>query len=168
MEKKKFKIKYLDNYPKNAPKVMMPREDDIGIDLIAAEDLFIPEGTAGLISTGISIELPEGYWLQLLDRSSISNNCHIMAGIIDTSYTGEILIRMYCHRGAFTCTCTIPQTEGMNIQSLIEVKGFPIKEEMRIAQGIIRKNYNSEFEIEEVDHLSRTERDDKGFGSTDV
>lgn len=144
----KLKIKYLSE---DAIKLSMPRKGDIGIDLYANESVTIKRGSAALIGTGVSIQAPVGFWLQLVDRSSVSKHLHVMAGIIDTAYRGEIKVRAFCHTGKLYVD---------KDDSYIVAKGD------KIAQLIIRKDWNSDFDLEEVMELEMSERGEDGFGST--
>jgi dUTP pyrophosphatase len=139
-----LKIKYLD-LNEDTKKLSLPREGDVGIDLYSTIDIQIPYMRTVLIPTGVSIEVPEEYWLNIRDRSSMSKNYHVLAGVIDSSYRNEIKIRMLCHN---------------------ETNTDMIKRGDKIAQLIICKNYNKEFTIEEAEELSDTERGQGGFGST--
>ena len=146
---KKLKVKYLDSYS-GPKKIEMPRDGDVGIDIYSAESVYASAGKVVLISTGVSMQLPDGYWLQIVDRSSVSKYAHIMAGIVDTGYTGELKVRCLFHSGV-----------DMSIPAICK-----IERGVKIAQLIIRKNYNKEFLVEEVEELVSTERGDAGFGST--
>jgi dUTP pyrophosphatase len=125
-------------------KISMPRPGDLGIDLYASEDIDILKGEYKLVPTGVALELPEGIGLLIKDRSSVSKKCHVMAGVIDTSYRGELKIALYCH--------------GVDV--------FRIQKGDKIAQGLLVEDLNSKFNLVEVDELSSTERGVSGFGST--
>ena len=145
---KEIKVKYETN---GLRIITMPRDGDVGIDLYAAEDVFIPVNKAALINTGVSFQLPEGYWTQLVDRSSVSKYGHVMAGIIDETYRGLVKVRFYCH--------TVKDRRWFN-------SGFQVTRGLKITQAIIRKNYNRDFKIVTVDSLDTTSRGSGGFGST--
>lgn len=136
-----LKVVYLDP---TAKKISLPREGDLGIDLFANEDVEILRGEYKLVPTGVALELPPGFGLLIKDRSSVSKKAHTMAGVIDTSYRGEIKIAMYCH--------------GSEV--------FRISKGDKVAQGLLVKDLNLEFELKEVDSLSQTDRGVSGFGST--
>lgn len=63
------------------------------IDLALAEDLRLKKGECGLFSLGISIELPEGYYAELVPRSSTCLKYGVMQansiGIIDHDFCGD-------------------------------------------------------------------------------
>ena len=150
MPKEILKIKYATPMIK---RLSMPRDGDVGIDLYAAADTSIELGDTSLINTGVYVQPPEGYWLQIIDRSSVSKYCHVMAGVIDETYRGEIKVRMFCHR-----MNTSPDEYPF--------KAYVIKEGDKIAQMILRRNHNRDFSIVEADELTDTDRGDGGFGST--
>jgi len=53
-------------------------------------------GDSVLVPTGICVNVPEGYVLKVEDKSSIATlkGLHVTAGVIDSSYTGEILVHV--------------------------------------------------------------------------
>lgn len=99
--------------------------------------------------TGLSIEPPEGYDAIILPRSSITKTHLILGnsvGYIDQDYTGELLFRF-------------------KLLSYYTEDPIVYKKGDRIGQ--IRLIKRDEFDIEEVNQLSVTERGEGGFGSTD-
>ena len=95
------------------------------------------------LPTGLAFQPPEGYMLQILQRSGLSSKGLIpLGGILDEDYTGEVIVIM------------------LNTTD----KYLSINNGDRIAQMAIRPYYQGEFE--EVDELDETERGDGGFGST--
>jgi len=140
----KVKIKKLN------PEAIIPtyaHNEDAGMDFYTSEDSSVENLSTKIIKTGIAMEIPEGYFLDIRPRSGISgNHPNYIAnapGTIDSSYTGEIII--------------IVRNNSFN-KKLIIPKHF------KIAQGIILKKYHAEFE--EVNELTNSERGDSGFGST--
>ena len=117
---------------------------DLGYDVFADEDKWIPYGEYRLISTGISVfNNTYRYGFIIKDRSSIAmKGLFTHAGVIDAGYTGEI--KIFFHN----------------------VSGTSIKIERgdKIAQLVPTKVIN--FEVEEVDELFQTKRGENGFGST--
>ena len=95
------------------------------------------------LPTGLAFQPPEGYMLQILQRSGLASKGLIpLGGILDEDYTGEVIVIM------------------LNTTD----KYLSINNGDRIAQMAIRPYYQGEFE--EVDELDETERGDGGFGST--
>ena len=119
------------------------------IDLEAAEDVFIPAGTRKLISLGVSIKLPQGYWAQFVPRSGLFKDGYREViqtnsfAVIDTSYCGPNDIWKI---------------------SLYAFKDTEIHFGDRICQFRIVEDIP--FGINEVDHLDGKDRG--GFGSTGV
>ena len=115
---------------------------DAGFDLFADEDITVR--TQSTIKTGIALEIPTGYYAEIVGRSGLTSKTsfRVNKGVIDSAYRGEIGIMCETYKMA-----------------------YKIKQGDKIAQMILYKL--SEFEIEEVDELSDSERGTKGFGSSD-
>ena len=122
-----------------------------GLDLRA----YIPEGNIHLnskdtllIRTGLCLEIPEGYEVQIRPRSGLAlkNGISVLnsPGTIDADYRGEIKVLLINHG---------PET-------------FKIENEMRIAQMVFAKYEKIQFKT--VDDLSKSKRGSGGFGSTGV
>jgi len=120
---------------------------DAGADLYASEDVDIDTGCRKLISTGIFLEIPEGYYGRIAPRSGLAVRSGIdtLAGVIDSTYRGEVKVALLNTDKDFS---------------------FHIKKGDRIAQLIIEKHYN--FDFVQVDDLEKTQRGENGFGSTGV
>lgn len=126
------------------PKYAKP--GDAGMDIVAISEKITNEKDFEYIEygTGINLEIPEGYFLDIRPRSSISETGLFLAnapGTIDSGYRGELKCRFRW----------IPDTKKYNVGD-------------RIAQ-IILLPY-PKIEWEEVNELKATERGDGGFGST--
>jgi dUTP diphosphatase len=97
-----------------------------------------------LVGTGISIEVPEGYDVQVRPRSGLSSKgVGVTLGTIDSDYRGEVMVTMY--------------TFG-------DRESFKISSGDRIAQLVI--TMLAKLSLEEVDDLSPTQRGSGGHGST--
>jgi dUTP pyrophosphatase len=134
------------NFLKLVRKAMTPTYGTPGA---AAFDIYASKSTIGtekvIVETGISIEIPPGYEMQIRPRSGLAfkNRVHAFAGTIDSDYRGEIKILLM----------------GESTGQVINVFHGD-----RIAQGIIRPVEQVEFV--QVDELSDTQRGTGGFGST--
>ena len=123
-------------------------QTDAGIDLTA---MAVEQKNHGvfLFDSGISIQISDGYYVEIVPRSSIIKTDFQMAnsfGVIDPDYRGRIFIPFRF----------IGQVDGMkSAESLLK---------QRIAQMIVRKLEPCSIEI--VDSLDETERGIGGFGST--
>ncbi|MGL4307730.1 dUTP diphosphatase [Cetobacterium sp. SF1] len=99
-----------------------------------------------LVPTGIKMEIPQGYEVQVRPRSGLAIKHGITLvnapGTIDSDYRGEIKIIM------------------INLST----EEYTIEPGERIAQLVLQKVYRMEFE--EVDILEESERATGGFGHT--
>jgi dUTP pyrophosphatase len=122
----------------------------VGFDLYAAiEDrITIPPFETRLIPTGIMIDLPRGYELQIRPRSGLALNYKVTVlnspGTIDWDYRGEIKVIL------------------INLSN----SPFTIQRGDRIAQAILSRVYRANLIVS--NELSETIRGDKGFGSTGI
>ncbi len=97
-----------------------------------------------LVPTGIAIEVPQGYDVQIRPRSGLSaKGVGVTFGKIESDYRGEILVTMYLFD---------PHAS------------FEIKHGDRIAQMVVSKT--ADLPLVEVEELSTTERGSGGHGST--
>ena len=57
----------------------------------------IPAGENCLIPTGIKVDLPEGYMLEIKNKSGIAAKKQLLVGacVVDPGYTGEIYINLH-------------------------------------------------------------------------
>jgi dUTP pyrophosphatase len=119
--------------------------DDAGVDLRCLDDIHIPPLGRTLIRTGLMVEIPKHYYGRIAPRSGLAfkNGLDVLAGVIDSSYRGELGVVLY----------------NTDPYESIKLKGGD-----RIAQLIIEKHYN--FEFEESNDLSETSRSNNGFGSS--
>lgn len=151
----KMRIKILDE--RVGKTVPMPRYTSAGaaaIDLCACIDepvlLNIRENgfEREVVSTGIAVEIPEGYVGLIFPRSGLATKYGIQlqncVGVIDSDYRGEVKVAML--------------NAGRS--------PFRVDPGMRIAQMIIMPIQTVELEVSE--ELSDTERGTGGFGSTGV
>lgn len=139
-----MKIKLLNE---NARLPKRANETDAGADLHSIESLTIGPKERACVSTGISLEIPEGYYGRVAPRSGLAykNGIDVLAGVIDSSYRGELKVILY---------------------NSDNQKYFKISQGDRIAQLIIEKHFNFSFEMSE--ELNTTKRGETGFGSTGV
>jgi dUTP pyrophosphatase len=105
----------------------------------------IEPGSRVLLRTGIAIKIPGDYGGILKDRSgmALEHGLHVMAGVIDADYRGEIKVLML-------------NTSQFSVR---------IKPLQKLAQMICV--ITPPWGVVEVDELDVTERNDKGFGSSD-
>jgi dUTP pyrophosphatase len=118
------------------------------MDICAAteENQVIPVGSIEVIPTGVAIALPPGFEAQIRPRSGLAFKHGISIinapGTIDADYRGEIRIGL------------------INLGP----EAYTVHRGDRIAQMIIQKVYQAELEV--VDTLDETDRNEGGFGHT--
>ncbi len=121
-----------------------------GMDVCAhiEKSITLEPGKAEAIPTGLFLEIPEGYEVQVRSRSGLAlkNNVFVLnsPGTIDSDYRGEVKIILF---------------------NLSETP-FIINNGERIAQLVLCKCEKAE--LVRSDSLSDTERGCGGFGSTGV
>jgi len=96
-----IKIKKLNE---NAIIPSYAKPGDAGMDITAISEKVVEEKDYGYIEygTGLAFELPEGYYMDIRPRSSISNTGMILAnspGTLDSEYRGELKIRFKWRAG---------------------------------------------------------------------
>lgn len=118
---------------------------DAGADLYSVQNITIPPQSRAIVSTGVSIEIPEGFYGRIAPRSglAVKHGIDILAGVCDSSYRGEIKV-------------VIINTDKEN--------DFDITYGDKIAQIIIEQHFN--FNFIESEELSESIRGDNGFGSS--
>jgi|TARA_R110000744_G_scaffold190_5_gene708 dUTP pyrophosphatase len=126
------------------------RKTDAGYDLYSDEDIALyPEDTK-LISTGIAFAIPDGYAGLIWDRSGLgTKGIHRHAGVVDSSYRGEVKVALYNARPGH-----VDFTDNM----------YFISRGDRIAQILFQKVPH--FDMVETEELDDTDRGSSGFGSS--
>lgn len=123
-------------------------DESAGYDLYANIDygITIPPHTTSKIPTGLSIELPKGYFGGIFARSGLAtkkglrpSNC---VGVCDSDYRGEYIVALHNDSDS----------------------PFSVEPNERIAQLIVIPFM--ELDFKEVDELTDTDRGNGGFGST--
>lgn len=145
---------------------------DAGLDIYALEDTFIPINTTVVIKTGIAVNIPEGFYGRIASRSSLgSKGLEVGAGVVDSSYTGEIKIVFHNltnreHWGIIEKAEPIKTLEYTTIEHTLygQSYGYKIYKGDKIAQLIVSPILS--LIPHEVIELRQTDRKDKGFGST--
>ena len=110
--------------------------------------LCIKAGDRALVSTGIKMAIPVGYYGRIADRSgnAFRAGLHVMAGVVDANFRGEIKVLL------------------LNTDRNLD---YCIKHGDRVAQIIIEKIYEGDLtEVLEGESLDQTTRGENGFGSS--
>lgn len=134
-------------FKKLNPEAILPKfalEGDAGMDIFSAEEYILKPGERYVFSTGISSELPEGYFIRFAPKSglAVKSGVDVLAGVVDNGYRGEWMVIL------------------VNLGS--EPKEF--KKGDKLCQAILQKIEAPR--VEEVNNLSETKRGSGGFGST--
>ena len=117
-----------------------------GLDITSAEELVLEPGRRHAFATGLAIEIPHGYEVQVRPRSGLAVKhgitCLNTPGTIDSDYRGEVKVILINHGD----------------------KAFAVKRGERIAQlvpaPVLRAHFSEAIELQE------TARGSGGFGST--
>ena len=123
-------------------------EQAAGYDLYACIDspILISPNETVKISTGLAVEIPEGYFSGIFARSGLATKKGLAPankiGVCDSDYRGEYIVALHNHSN----------------------KSQFVEPGERIAQLIVLPYLPVEFT--EVEELTDTERGDGGFGST--
>ncbi len=109
-------------------------------------EIAIKPGSYAAIPTGVSMEIPEGYEVQVRPRSGLAFKYGVTVlnspGTIDSDYRGEIRVCLANHGNA----------------------DFVVHDGDRIAQLVLSRCERAVFSF--VNELSSTQRGQGGFGST--
>lgn len=120
-------------------------EYSVGYDLTAIR-VHSKVGNTTFYGTGLQVKTDEGYYTEILPRSSLSKTGYVLAnsvGVIDPDYRGELLIAL------------------TKVDSSMPDLVVPFTR----CQLIVRELCS--YDLEEVEELDKTVRNDGGFGSTD-
>lgn len=140
-------------YKKTDAKAVAPSRatySSAGYDLTAfvneKNGVRIPPQESQMISTGIAVEIPEGYVGLLFGRSGLGCKLNLRpancVGVIDSDYRGEIKVSLYNDSQSYKYI-----ENGTRIAQLVIVPCLLV-------------------EMEEVEELEGTDRGIGGFGST--
>lgn len=79
------------------PALQPGKPGDAGIDLPAADETWVPSGAFGSVPIEVSVELPEGYWGWIIQRSSTFWKKHLMVNqaVIDNGYRGQLFVAVF-------------------------------------------------------------------------
>jgi len=115
-----------------------------GYDIHCDANFTIQPGQQAVLTTGVKMKIPNGWYGQILPRSglTVKNRIDTRAGVIDSDYRGEVKI-VLVNEGT--------QEVVFNAQD-------------RIAQMVILQHFGAPVRI--VSSVDQTTRGEGGFGST--
>ena len=132
------------------PDAVLPRqayEGDAGVDLAACEAVVLAPGERAVISTGLAMEIPDGYAGFVIPRSGLAARHGIgvvnAPGLIDSGYRGEIKVVLH---------------------NSDRDQAFAVEPGMRIAQLVLAPV--ASVRLTEVEELAASERGPRGLGSS--
>lgn len=142
----KVKVKIINRSNNPAPAYATPGAAGMDVRAYLQEPVVLKPLQRTLVPTGLFVELPEGYEIQMRPRSGMALKHGITLantpGTIDADYRGEI---------------------GVILINLSETE-FTINPGERICQMVV--STYTQIEWEAVDAISDTERGEGGFGHT--
>ena len=141
-----LKVKVINRSRFDLPRYATPLSAGMDVRANIDEAVILRPLERAMIPTGLSIELPEGYEMQIRPRSGLAAKHGITVlnspGTIDADYRGEIRVIL------------------VNLSN----EEFRIEAGERIAQMIVARHEQVEWEMTE--ELAESERGEGGFGST--
>jgi len=137
---------------KSAKLPVRAHPNDAGMDMFfctkgGESAMSIPPGTSRVIATGLKVEVPKGFMLEIKNKSGMASKRQLIVGacVIDSGYDGEILINLH------------------NIGEELQV----IMPGEKLAQAVLIPIIHCEVEEIMEDTLNQdTQRGKGGFGST--
>ena len=116
-----------------------------GLDLYACLDAGLELGPdVTLVPTGIAVEVPRGYEVQVRPRSGLARRgVSVVFGTVDSDYRGEVFVNMH---------------------TIGTLQSYRIQDGDRIAQLVVARV--ELLPVVEVEELTDSERGDGGYGST--
>ena len=143
-----IKFKKLENFKGDLPEYETAYAAGMDARACLEESVTLEPGERALVPTGLSVEIPRGFEMQVRPRSGLAIKKGISLvnspGTIDSDYRGEIKIIVINH--------------GQ--------QSFTMEDQDRIAQFVVCPVIQAE--IVEVTDLEESERGTGGFGSTGV
>lgn len=118
---------------------------DTGYDLIAVDDVNIPEYGSAVVPVGLTLaDITPGYWIRIEPRSGLGfkHNIQPHLGVIDNGYRGDLGVKLY-NFGEFD---------------------YLVKKGDRIAQLVVYPLIQPSMSFS--DEVTDTNRGSSGFGSS--
>jgi dUTP pyrophosphatase len=126
-------------------------ESDSGFDLHSTEEIIVPPFGRVLVPTGISLDISDGFEIQVRSKSGLAINQGLMClnspGTVDNGYSAEIKAIIFnTNQEPFTIT-----------------KG------MKVAQAVLCPVVNGKWvDLVKKETINNKERGENGFGSTGI
>lgn len=141
-----MKVKVVNHSRFSLPEYQTPLSAGMDLRANIKESISLEPLQRAMVPTGLYVELPAGYEMQIRPRSGLAAKQGITVlnapGTIDADYRGEIKVILV----------------NLSPETVI------INDGERVAQAVVARC--EQVEWESVDELSSTERGEGGFGST--
>jgi len=148
MNKVQVKIITKDDDDENIPKYSTLFAAGADLKANITKNIILSHSKTALVPTGIYLEIPKNFEVQIRPRSGLALNSGITVlntpGTIDSDYQGEIKVILINHSN----------------------EDFIITPKMRIAQMVLSPVYRAEFIKCKKLSLTQSSRGVKGFGHT--
>jgi dUTP pyrophosphatase len=143
----KIPLKYVNETDNKDPNYEY--DSDSGFDLRSTEELWVQANDRKLVPTGLRVDIPEGYEIQVRSKSGLALKQGLMVlnspGTVDSGYQGEIKVIIF-------------NTTNERIK---------IEKGQKIAQAVLCPVVNGKWvNLVKVEEIGEKDRSDKGFGST--
>ena len=143
----KAKLKFLNSSENENPSYVYP--SDSGFDLRSSEEVTIEANSRALVPTGIRLDIPDSYEVQIRSKSGLALNQGLFVlnspGTIDSGYQGEIKVILF--------------------NTTKEIVKIP--KGQKIAQAVLCPVLNGNWvDLIEVKDIGLKDRNSNGFGST--
>lgn len=143
----KIDLRYINKSDSKTP--YYEHESDSGFDLRSKEELWIQANDRKLIPTGLVLDIPEGYEIQVRSKSGLALNKGLMVlnspGTVDSGYLGEVGVILF-------------NTTSERIK---------IEKGQKIAQAVLCPVISGKWvNLVQVTEIGEKDRNDNGFGST--
>jgi dUTP pyrophosphatase len=141
-----MRVKIINRSASELPRYETPLSAGMDVRADLTESVVLKPLERAMVPTGLYVEIPEGYEIQVRPRSGLAAKHGLTVlnspGTIDADYRGEIRV------------------------ILVNLSGepFEVKPGERIAQLVVARHERAEWEL--TNELSETERGAGGFGST--
>jgi len=144
---KKLEVRY--SYDSDNPEPMYHYDTDSGFDLRSNETHTLDPGETVLIPTGLKIDIPRRYEIQVRPKSGLAIKKGLTVlntpGTVDQGYTGEIKVIV------------------INLSRKIQTIAVGDKIAQAVLCPVIQ---GGEIELKKVSNIEDKDRSDNGFGST--
>ena len=141
-----MKVKVINNSHHPLPRYETPLSAGMDVRANLSEPIVLRPLERALVPTGLFVELPAGYEMQVRPRSGLAAKYGLTVlnapGTVDADYRGEVKV----------------------ILANLSNEEFTINDGERVAQLVVAQHAQEEWEVAE--ELPDTERGAGGFGST--